>query len=136
MQPSDINSIVGLPWKEGGRTPEEGFDCWGFFRWFYTDKLNIDIEEDYHFKPGDTKNIVRAFLGATNKTGGWLNIEEPLQYCAVALSMNKKIHHVGVWVNGGCLHATENLGVVYNTSKQLKRNGYNKVEYYICKTDQ
>ena len=30
-----INSLIGLPWKKGGRTLQEGFDCWGFFKYFY-----------------------------------------------------------------------------------------------------
>ena len=129
-----INSLVGLPWKKGGRDLN-GFDCWGFFKWFYATQLDIHIADDYDYLPGDTKKIVMAFAQATESGGDWVKIAEPVEYCAVALSMNRKIHHVGVWLDGGCLHAVEGLGVVYNSLKQLKRNGYTKVEYYTCQQD-
>jgi len=131
-----INNVVGLPWKKGGRTPNEGFDCWGFFKWFYTNILNVDIQDEYSYQPGETKNIVRAFSSATGEGGKWVKVDEPTNYCAVALSMNKYIHHVGIWLEDGCLHATEGLGIVYNDMRQLKRNGYSKVEFYICQMTQ
>jgi hypothetical protein len=128
-----VNRLVGIPWKKGGRDPVQGFDCWGFFKWFYREFVGLVLSYDYPFQPGDTKNIVTAFKEATCEHGGWKKLDEPEQHCAVALSMNRRIHHVGVWFNGGCLHATEGVGVVYNDLKQLKRNGYSKVEFYTCK---
>jgi cell wall-associated NlpC family hydrolase len=130
----EINELIGLPWKRGGRDPQEGFDCWGFLKWYYREKLGLVITYDYAHLPGQTRKIVTAFDLATSETGDWEQIKNPTDNCAVALSMNNRIHHVGVWVSGGCLHATEGVGVVYNTIKQLKRNGYAKVEFYKCKT--
>jgi hypothetical protein len=128
-----VNRLVGLPWLKGGRDPVNGFDCWGFFKWFYEHHLGVTLSYDYPFQPGDTRNIVLAFKEATSEKGGWVKLDKPDDYCAVALSKNKKIHHVGVWFNNGCLHATTGLGVVHNTLQQLKRNGYTKVEFYICR---
>ena len=128
-----INRVVGLPWKKGGRDPIEGFDCWGFFKWFYAEIVGIKLNYDIDLKPGDTKPIIKAFKIAT-ESGEWFKIDVPKQFCAVALSMNSRIHHVGVWVDEGCLHATEGLGVVYNSMRHLKRNGYSKVEFYEWQT--
>lgn len=127
-----VNNLVGIPWKKGGRDPINGFDCWGFFKWFYAEFAGIYLGYDYPLQPGDTKQIVIAFKESIGEGGEWSKISQPIDYCAVALSMNRHIHHVGVWFNGGCLHATEGVGVVYNTLKQLKRNGYSKMEFYIC----
>lgn len=127
-----INTMIGIPWKKGGRNPSKGLDCWGFLKYFYTQILDINIDYDYPYQPGDTKNIVKSFTKATSKEGGWTKLDKPKNFCAVALSQNKRIHHVGIWFNGGCLHATEGLGVVYNNISDLKRNGYNRVEFYTC----
>lgn len=125
-----INQMVGIPWKVGGKNPKEGFDCWGFFKWFYSEFADIQIAEDgEQIKPSETKKMIKAFSKAKG-SGQWKNILAPVDFCAVALSKNKKIHHVGVWFNGGCLHAVEGIGVVYNTVMHLNRNGFNKVEFY------
>ncbi len=126
-----INSLIGLPWKKGGRTLQEGFDCWGFFKYFYNEFLNININYDYPYKPGETKKIVSAFNEATS-TNNWLKLKKPEPYCAMTLSMNKKMHHVGIYYAEGCLHCAENVGVVYNSFNDLKRNGYNTWSFYKC----
>lgn len=128
----NINNIVGIPWKNGGRTPQDGFDCWGFFKWFYAEKLGITIPYDYPYLPGETQKIAVAFRDRMAGDETWIKIDSPENFCGVALSIGRVIHHVGVWVNDGCLHATKGVGVVYNDLKQLRRNGFAKVEFYRC----
>ena len=128
-----INSLIGIPWKMGGRSPEEGFDCWGLLKYCYLELLGITIKYDYDIIEGGTPNIIRAISSATDGSSDWVLIEKPINGCAVALSRNKKTHHVGFWYNDHCIHATEKLGVVGNTMNGLKRNQYNKVEFYRCK---
>ena len=76
-----------------------------------------------------TKEIVDSFIEATSSLD-WVKIDKPEEGCAVALSKRKHIHHIGVWVSGGCLHSVEGLGVVFNTINDLKRNGYTRIEFY------
>ena len=130
-----INRYIGIPWKRGGRSVEEGFDCWGFFKHFYQHEMGLCINEDYFLLPSEqTKEIVKAFTNATSEDGGWVLIDEPIDGCAVALGKKTHIHHVGIWVSGGCIHAVEGLGIVFNDRNALKRNGYGRVEFYTCKT--
>lgn len=125
-----INKLVGLPWREGGKTPQEGFDCWGFFRWYNLHILKRKINEKYECSCGNIRTMVEKASQAFCQKSEWVKINIPENNCAVALSRNKRIHHVGIWFNGGCLHALQDIGVVYNDIRQLKRNGFNTVEFY------
>lgn len=127
-----INKLVGIPWKDGGRTLQEGFDCWGFFKWFYSTELGIAFDFDFLYSAKNIHKTTRKINTVLRDVKGWLRLAVPVQYCGVAMSKNKKIHHVGIWIDGGCLHCVEGQGVVFNTLAQLKRNGYHKIEYYTC----
>jgi cell wall-associated NlpC family hydrolase len=132
-----INSYVGTHWKKGGRTKEEGLDCWGFFIVFYKDVLGIAIKDDYiDIQPGQTRKITKAFAkGLQSHETKWEKIDFAIDYCGVALSQNKKTHHVGVYVKGGVLHATERHGVVYHSMQRLKMLGYTTINFYKYKVN-
>jgi len=129
-----INKCVGIPWLKGGRDITTGVDCWGFVEWYYLNYLGVILDYEYNYMPGDTYNITKAFE-KEKKSLFWKQIVTPKTNCVVALSSSSKIHHVGVWVGSGCLHAVYNQGVVYNDKRQLKRNGFNKIEYYAISSD-
>lgn len=128
----NINEYIGMPWKKGGKTPGEGFDCWGFFAYFYKKEMGVTFKKQYPYLPGETRKITKAFKEAI-ETENWVQLDKPENGCAVALSQNNKIHHVGVWYSGGCIHAVKDFGVVFHTLFHLKQNGYNKIEYYAYK---
>lgn len=129
------NIVIGAPWSnigEGSLT--QGFNCWTFFKWFYLVFIGVNVVNDYDdIRAGDTVKIVKAFSKAIS-TETWVKQETPKQYDAVALSINKKIHHVGIWFNNGCLHAVKGQGVCHMSKSALLRNGYTRVEYYTCTT--
>ena len=37
--------LVGIPYTDGGRTPEEGFDCYGVVRYALMQGLGLDLPE-------------------------------------------------------------------------------------------
>ena len=37
--------LVGIPYKDGGLTPEEGFDCYGLVRWVLNHGLSMVLPE-------------------------------------------------------------------------------------------
>ena len=40
-----MESLVGIPYKDGGLSPEEGFDCWGLVRWVIRRGLGTVLPE-------------------------------------------------------------------------------------------
>ena len=137
---SVINSYIGTPWLKCGETAK-GVDCWGFLRLFFRQECGLALPGDYHahlnpegvsFNMGDKKRILDSFNTAA-KSVTWTRIESPIDYSVVAMSSGRNIHHVGVWLGNGCIHAVQGVGVVYNTLNQLKRNSYNHLEFYTCK---
>ena len=51
-------------------------------------------------------------------------LKEPKELCIVGLTKLRNYHHVGVYINGGVLHAETKDGVVFSTLHDLKKNGY------------
>ncbi len=125
----NINTYIGIPYKDKG-LDVTGFDCWGLFAHIYREYFDIVFDEQYPFTPGkDQKKIVNAFDSAIEGKR-WKRLTAPKEGCAVALSKNNIIHHIGIWTRGGCLHCVKGIGVVYHTKNHLSRNGYGRVEFY------
>lgn len=40
-----MQKLVGLPYKDGGASPEEGFDCYGLSRWCVKILTGIELPE-------------------------------------------------------------------------------------------
>ena len=39
--PSWVNKYIGIPFEEGGETPEEGFNCWTLARWIQQEEFGV-----------------------------------------------------------------------------------------------
>lgn len=39
----DVEPYIGVPWRERGRTPNEGWDCWGAYRWVLRETLGVEL---------------------------------------------------------------------------------------------
>ena len=40
-----MQSLIGIPYKDGGASPEEGFDCYGLVRFVVREGLGISLPE-------------------------------------------------------------------------------------------
>ena len=40
-----MEELVGIPYKDGGLSPEEGFDCWGLSRWCIKILAGVELPE-------------------------------------------------------------------------------------------
>ena len=123
-----VNKYIGKPWRSGARGPDE-FDCWGLMIHGLTNEFGMNIDEEYYIHGKDTYNVTRAYEKAV-KSKFWVKESDPKDGYAVALSKGTKIHHSGIWMENGCLHATDGNHVVHNSLSQLKRNGYTRIEFY------
>jgi len=127
-----IRLMVGKPWDDKGDNIEKGFNCYSFFKYVYHVFLGIHIsDQGDNIKAGETIKIVKAFNTVIGRNE-WVKVDTPKPFDAVALSMNRKIHHVGIWLNDTCVHAVKGQGVCTMTLNGLKRNGYSKVDFYRC----
>lgn len=112
----DINKLIGIPYKDRG-DDLNGFDCAGLVRYVTGIECNLIPSIEI----GKTKDIMKAI----EKGREYFKIlEEPKEGCIVALTSLKHAHHVGVWIQGGVLHAETKRGVIFSSLENLKNNGY------------
>lgn len=119
--------IIGLPFVDGGRSADTGFDCWGLAREVYR-RYGIDLP-DYRISALNTKKISEQM--AEDKPA-WIKVSDPLPVpCLVViqLSCDSWANHVGVHIgNGLFIHAYRNTGVVID---RLKRWRSSIVGFYV-----
>lgn len=41
-----MQDLVGIPYKEGGASPSDGFDCYGLVRWVIREGLGVSLPEN------------------------------------------------------------------------------------------
>lgn len=117
MFSGDVNDLIGKPYADGGGDGINSFDCGSLVRYI----TGIDV----HFVPSCKMGDIRAIVKAIEKNKRHFNIlKEPKEKCIVSLSRLNKPHHVGVYIKGGVLHATEGVGVVFSSFQNLKDNGF------------
>jgi hypothetical protein len=121
--------LIGKPWVAGGRGPDT-FDCWGLLVHVYRELLGIELPAytcmDVQNKLMVAKTIVCVF-------SEWGVLPTPKHLCAVGISANRKLHHLGVWLDldgGGVLHASETSGVVFQSVASLRQSGLQNIVYF------
>lgn len=117
---------IGRPWVNGGRDIKTGVDCWGLLRHVYCQHYGIDLPEHVGIDASDNRAVSRLI----DQREQWLEIKTPVEGCAVGLSKNKLLHHVGVYVCGRVLHAMDGQGVVSQTVSTLQSKGWTTIRYF------
>lgn len=133
--------LVGVNYVRGGVTPEAGFDCFtlmAYVRWHWFAKLTPFAgipARKLTTTQACAIGISRA-LGRRDPDGievPWAAIDPPSEGCAVALGRSRlgRLHHCGVWIEGGVLHAYESIGVVWSPAWRIG-DLFARVEFYEC----
>lgn len=131
--------LVGLPYVRGGNHPAEGFDCYTLMsyvrqRWFHRATPTVGI-------PSARLSPVRAgALGIFRALGGKERIASPwiecARACGCAVALGRwrigRLHHCGVVIDQGVLHALHTTGVVWTPLDRL-RDLYGRVEFFECR---
>ena len=69
----------------------------------------------------------------TETSHDWTQVEMPSHGSAVAMGHGSRLHHVGLYLDldrGKVLHCRQVSGVVFQTTKELHRDGYSRIEFY------
>ncbi len=126
-----VAPLMGKRWVSGARGPEE-YDCWGLLRHVFKNHVGISLpscdEVDAANIPLVTKEISKAIYG-----GHFIQIDKPIHLCAVGLSKNSAIHHVGIWldVDGGViLHSNQGSNVTVQNIRSMRVSGFNTILFY------
>lgn len=126
-----ITDYLGKKWASGGRGPDK-FDCWGILMDIYKKQLGVDIESYPGVESCGFKETAKMFNNGMNGSK-WVEINKPKDICAVGLSRNKRIHHVGVYadVDGGkIVHIQKGGGCAAQSIIQMKAQGWRTFRYF------
>jgi len=135
-------ALIGIPYVRGGVTPEVGFDCFtltAFVRWhWYARRTPITAA----FPKARKSSVLQCALMLRRMFGRELErIAAPWEHCAcahpgcvVALGMAKcgPLHHCGVWIDDGVLHAVEGVGVAWTPAARIE-SLFRRVEFFECR---
>jgi cell wall-associated NlpC family hydrolase len=130
--------LIGTPYRRGGNDAREGFDCFTLVR--YVRKHYFERETPAGSIPvGHLTSSQAAALAIFRALGGKERIGSPWLECwphqgnVVALGSWKvsRLHHCGVVIDDGVLHALESCGVVWTPMMRL-HDIYARVEFFEC----
>jgi len=117
------DTLVGVPWRSGGRDPAAGLDCWGVVM------ACCPGVPDYGASPDDAMALARAFLTGSADPR-WRALREPLDGCVVAMGPAGRSTHVGIWWRGYVVHATREQGVRADPARELPALGYSETRFH------
>lgn len=131
--------LIGVPYVRGGVTPEIGFDCYtlmSYVRWHWFERRT-----PYAGIPARKLTTAQlCAIGISRALGRhraivspWRPSAAPIEGCAVALGRAQlaRLHHCGVWIEGGVLHAYESIGVTWTPHARIGEL-FARVEFYEC----
>ena len=105
----DYQSLVGIPFRDGGRTPEEGFDCWGLVRYLYQQR-GVELPL-YLIDPQDRDAVNAEMMMEAARC--WQQVSPPAIGDVVLLELAEGVpNHVGIYIGGGDFIHAYNKSVV------------------------
>ena len=120
-----LNNYIGIPYKWGGRS-RDAVDCYGLVVLIYKDKYGVELpdwagtEFDFRDRASAIEDVVCGgdFSPKTN----------PCNSDFVVCYRRSAAYHIGLYYNGGVIHAADGIGSVYEPLRRFRAN-YNRVEY-------
>ncbi len=127
--PDWVLPLIGRPYVARGKGPD-GFDCWGLCCHVWREHFGVEHLPDVSVGGGETLALRRRFSRALSN-GEAVALDKPLQGCAVYMSRARLPDHIGIYLDGGVLHALESSGVVFTRLSALPFIGLKVLGFYI-----
>lgn len=107
----DYSDLIGVPFVSGGRSKEEGLDCYGLVLEVY--KRNGIALPEYYTESYDSKIVSSIMLNSRDTSGFWQRLEVPEHLAIMGICFNcQAINHVGVYIGDGkFIHTRQRIGV-------------------------
>jgi len=126
-----VSEYVGLPWVAYATGPD-AYDCWGLVVKVMQEHYGRSLARHLETTTNDRRAIHRT-VAVEIATGQWEKLEAPKDASIVLLSLSKKFHHIGIWldIDGGLLlHSFEGSGVCLSSYSQLVDSGFKRIEFW------
>lgn len=122
-------NYVGLEWEAYATGPDK-YDCWGLVNHCLKTHYGIEVKRYIDIHTDDKKAFHRAVEEQLNM-GHWIALDKPKEGCLVLMSKDRLIHHIGIYVDGGVLHARDGVEVCKESIDKLKTLGFKRFEFCI-----
>lgn len=109
----DYDDLIGIPFINGGRDRNKGFDCYGLVMEVYR-RCGISLPE--YTADWDDEEKINSIVQREAGTTAWHRVKAPLPVpCLVALRMGTPpgiVNHTGVYIgHGKFIHTRAKIGV-------------------------
>ncbi len=126
-----VERYVGLPWIAYATGPT-AYDCWGLVVYVAEKYYNLSFTRHLDTVTNDSRAIHKT-IRKEIASGKWQQSETPRDGSVVLLSLSRKFHHIGIWIDvdgGMLLHSFEGSGVCLSSLAQLKDAGFQRIEFW------
>jgi cell wall-associated NlpC family hydrolase len=126
----NIDDYIGIPFRHGARGPD-AFDCYGLVAAVLLAAKGVSIP-DWHADsphPQGASRAIAAALRGECEGGRAEKVEQPQDFDIAIVGSYSRPHHVGLYVHGGVLHASEFFGSVWHPLPRFKLL-YPLMEFY------
>jgi cell wall-associated NlpC family hydrolase len=126
----NIDHFIGLPYRHGARGPD-AFDCYGLVAAVIKAVKGLDLPDFHQDQPGpqSASRAIAAALAGETAGGRSIKVEEPADYDIAVVGSNHRPHHVGVFIAGGVLHASQAFGSTWHPRGRFEML-YPRTEFY------
>jgi cell wall-associated NlpC family hydrolase len=132
------DKYIGIPFKEGGRDPNKGLDCFGLIKLVYKEEFEIDLPDyNIHYsktndKVSHKKDMQELDKYIENAISVWEDIKnlnnEPEDYDAVLIRLQGYVIHIGIFVRPNMiLHCYDGIDVVLEKIEPKWANHIEKI---------
>lgn len=127
MTPDDF---VGLPFRVGARGPD-AFDCYGIVAEVLRRARGVALPDWYQGAPGQqaASRAVSAALAGEVSEGRAVLVAAPEEFDIAIVGGFRRAHHVGIVLQGGILHSTEQFGCIWQGVSRFCML-FNQTEFY------